>query len=573
MYKIILTFFLLFSFAFVNAQTASDYKAKAKKGDAEAQVKLGDCYFNGNGGVEKDFSEALKWYRKAAKQNNAEAQTNIGYCYAGGHGVEKSLEEAFKWYQMAAEQGHAVAQFNVGMYYYYGKGIPQNFTESFKWYRKAAEQGIAEAQNSLGVQYHNGEGVTKNYTEAARWFSESAKQGNEYAKNNLVLCYPKGYDIENDKSPQTVDWYRKAREEEDAESMYRLGMAYIFGKFVEKNPQEGFQWTYKSAEKGNTDAMLQLSTCYGSGIGVGQNMNASMEWNRKAAELGNVKAQYFLGYEYVLSNNYSAGAKWYQMAADKNDPDAQYGLAELYYKGKGVEKNRKKAIELYRKSAEQGNNDAKKFIEKFDEIQKVISNPDASSSNMALTGAWIADARDLVNEAMDGVDEATLAMEFNKTNVKLRYNVKKTFMSSGITLWTEIEMVANGTFVKSGNNLKISLNGRPNVKLLKCVGRYADMVRSAMESEFQQTDYTPAFKEILNSHLIVKHTKENLTIADDDFNVIEFTPTSVTNSKKTSADTNTNRNVSGNASNARRSSNAATTSGSRYQRKGGMIVY
>src|SRR6202142_3725880 len=64
-----------------------EYTANAEQGDAEAQFNLGFCYDDGRC-VEKDYGEAVKWYRKAAAQNFAPAQFNLGYCYANGQGVK-----------------------------------------------------------------------------------------------------------------------------------------------------------------------------------------------------------------------------------------------------------------------------------------------------------------------------------------------------------------------------------------------------------------------------------------------------------------------------------------------------
>ncbi len=47
-----------------------DVKAKAETGDSGSEYQLGLCYYKGDG-VEKDFSEAVKWYRKAAEQGFA----------------------------------------------------------------------------------------------------------------------------------------------------------------------------------------------------------------------------------------------------------------------------------------------------------------------------------------------------------------------------------------------------------------------------------------------------------------------------------------------------------------------
>ncbi|MBC8001374.1 MAG: sel1 repeat family protein, partial [Opitutaceae bacterium] len=64
------------------------YKAQAENGEAKAQSNLGVCYAKGEG-VEKDYREAVKWFRKAADQNFALAQFNLATCYETGQGVGK----------------------------------------------------------------------------------------------------------------------------------------------------------------------------------------------------------------------------------------------------------------------------------------------------------------------------------------------------------------------------------------------------------------------------------------------------------------------------------------------------
>ena len=57
---------------------------KAKAGDAEAQYKLGDCYYWGEEGVVEDKVEAVKWYRKAAEQGNVNAKKALEHISANG---------------------------------------------------------------------------------------------------------------------------------------------------------------------------------------------------------------------------------------------------------------------------------------------------------------------------------------------------------------------------------------------------------------------------------------------------------------------------------------------------------
>ena len=163
---------------------AYNYYKQAILGKAKAQNKLGVCYEEGEGGVTKDSSEAVKWYRKAAVQGYAEAEYNLGRNFRG--------TERVKWYRKAAEQGHAEAQDRLGSCYESGEGVTKSLTEAFKWHRKAAEQGDAWAQYELGRCYEKGKGVNKNINEAVKWYRKSAENGNTFALEILAnLGYSK----------------------------------------------------------------------------------------------------------------------------------------------------------------------------------------------------------------------------------------------------------------------------------------------------------------------------------------------------------------------------------------------
>ena len=157
---------------------------KAQKGDPNAQFKIAKIYDEGFE-VEKDYTEAVKWYRKAAEQGNDTAQCNLGVCYQYGQGVSKDLVEAVKWYRKAAEQGCDTAQCNLGVCYEYGQGVSKNLVEAVKWYRKAAEQGYDRAQHRLGRCYEYGLGMSTNYKEAVEWYKKAAEQGFSLAKERL----------------------------------------------------------------------------------------------------------------------------------------------------------------------------------------------------------------------------------------------------------------------------------------------------------------------------------------------------------------------------------------------------
>jgi Sel1 repeat len=112
----------------------------------------------------------------------ANAQCLLGNCYKDGCGVEKNETEAVKWFSMAAEQGQPHAEFSLGVAYFFGRGIQKNFSGALQWLHKAAEHGDDDAQFMLGVCYETGEGVVaQNYVEAYKWIKLAAAQRHEGA--------------------------------------------------------------------------------------------------------------------------------------------------------------------------------------------------------------------------------------------------------------------------------------------------------------------------------------------------------------------------------------------------------
>ncbi len=119
-------------------------RARALRGQAQAQFELGVCYRFGQG-VPKDEAEAVAWYLKAANQGHAKAQYNLAVCYDAGTGVSKDYAEAAAWYRRAAYQGHAKAAYNLGVDYKYGQGVDRDDAEAWAWFDLAARQGEGRA--------------------------------------------------------------------------------------------------------------------------------------------------------------------------------------------------------------------------------------------------------------------------------------------------------------------------------------------------------------------------------------------------------------------------------------------
>lgn len=293
----------------------------AERGDAEAQYRLGLCYFVGKDLVRNwDAKEGMMWLGKAAGQDHVGAQYLLGLCYGCGWGVVEDLAEAAKWYSKAAENGDVAAQCALGDCYYKGDGVVTDKTEAVKWYNKAAEQGDAKAQRKLGLCYSKGEGVMQNLEEAEKWWRKMIEQGDGCAKLNLGR-------------------YCNAADQGDAMAQYQLGKFYDGGEVVADKPFRqtadnlwlAAKWFHRAAEQGNAEAQYELGELYNDGfnlIGGTVNENEAVKWYRKAAEQGHAESQYKLGecyrYGWGLEKDEVEAMKWYRKAAEQGHEESAH---------------------------------------------------------------------------------------------------------------------------------------------------------------------------------------------------------------------------------------------------------
>ena len=121
----------------------------------------------------KNYIKALEWYQLSASEGNSEAQNKIGNLYYHGNGVKKDYKEAFRWYKLSAYQGNLNGQYNLASSYYWGEGVNQDYKKAFKWFLPSAKKGDKEAQFVMGYSYHYEEGVRTDYKKAYKWYKLS----------------------------------------------------------------------------------------------------------------------------------------------------------------------------------------------------------------------------------------------------------------------------------------------------------------------------------------------------------------------------------------------------------------
>ena len=378
------------------------YKA-AEGGHKVGQFNLGILYEFGNG-VTQNYNEAAKWYRKSAEQGYAHAQCSLGYCYEKGNGVSQNDAQAYYWYKKAAEQGFDTAQYNLGQCYRVARGTSKDITEAIKWYLKSAEQGYEDAKtrlselgitpitiassltsdqlNDKGVEYHN----NKNYSAAFQYYLKAIEKGNMYSQYNLGLLFQYGLGVAKDLD-EAVKMYKKSAEQGYADAQCNLGYCYENGNGVSQNDAQAYYWYKKAAEQGLDRAQYNLGQCYRVTRGVSKDITEAIKWYLKAADQGYENAKTRLselgitpikvdasltagqlndkGVEYHNNKNYSAAFQYYLKAIEKGNMYSQYNLGLLFQYGLGVTADTTEAVKWYRKSSNQGYEEAKKKIKEL----------------------------------------------------------------------------------------------------------------------------------------------------------------------------------------------------------------
>ena len=259
---------------------------------AEKMFEQGEDYFLGRNGKSKDYAKAVEWYNKSADQGNADAMIRLAECYEEGYGVDKSERKGVEYEKKAAALGNAKAQFWLGNTYTnesYG-GETRNYAEAVKWYRKSAEQGYAGGQYGLGNMYFVGTGVTKDYAEALKWYRKAAEQDYVFAQNQLGYMYNNGKGVSKDYA-EAVKWYRKSAEQGDTRGQNNLGYMYQYGYGVPQDYAEAVKWYRKAAEQGQAIGQFNLACMYENGYGVTKNLTEAKKWYEKAAAQGDEDAQ------------------------------------------------------------------------------------------------------------------------------------------------------------------------------------------------------------------------------------------------------------------------------------------
>ncbi len=185
---------------------------------------------------------------------------------------------------------------------YYGVGMGKKADEldrlskAIVQMQKLADHGCLRASAWLIPVYYNLSIDEKHYP--MRIQRKKFRDLSDKQMSTMLMAYnPYVYGLNGDilasgnSDPEEIAAeYEKGAEEDDAYSLYRLGMAYKEGVIKSRDLEKSLEYLRKSADKGYADAYWQLALAYKSGLGVSSDYNQYIHLLFQAIDAGSIEA-------------------------------------------------------------------------------------------------------------------------------------------------------------------------------------------------------------------------------------------------------------------------------------------
>ena len=272
--------------------------------------------------------------------------------------MERNLEEAKAWFEKAADVGHRDAQFVLGLIYRDGLGVKKALKDAEKWFKKAA--GPADQESDM----------------------KTPREGSlaERDERDLMGVYRTGR-VERERLLAEHEWYGKTAQQRHGEAQFILGEMHMDGLDETKSRETAMKRFMQATAQGHVDAQHRLGLAYwergGARIGgLAKPSPTPRRWSVSARPLSRVTGMptYRLGLAYWLRRGteqgiaeaeaYNKAVECFRKAAEQGHRDAHYRLGLAYWLRRGTEQgiaeaeSDAKAVECFRKAAKQGHADA-----------------------------------------------------------------------------------------------------------------------------------------------------------------------------------------------------------------------
>ena len=322
--------------------------------DQAARLMLALCYSEGFG-VKKDEGKSLKLIQEAAKSEDEIALLFLGAAMMD----DEESEEGMSYLEKSADKGCAVAQFQVACMY-----LEIDESKALEYFKKAASQSMTDEKTLVDYVPEINEAFENQELKIKLKSANATNYAVVYSQIMLGSAYKGGlFGVKQD-AAKAEEWYAKARkngwddstlkkaEKEDDDSNYRKGLAALDKKDYETAVKH---FTEGSVEE-DLNCRLMLGYCCDAGLGMKADTEKTLRILRPIADSGDESAMTFLALV-LIGLEQEDGMTVLKMAADKGSAAAQFMYGCLIGVDTKVADGEKKALEYFRKAADQSMTD------------------------------------------------------------------------------------------------------------------------------------------------------------------------------------------------------------------------
>ena len=278
------------------------YRAAAKSGHLETQLRLGQIYLHGEHLKKPRYQDARDYFFLAARQGSAEPQCELGWLYYQGRSVDENPAEAIRYLRLAADQGNVTAAGRLGWIHFQGrktfkwrvvrgrvketKNPVKNHRIAVSWLRRAAESGDVDSMHGLAICLLEGKGIKVQLAEGMRWLRAAAKHCVHSARLHLGLVLREGKHGELANGTESLKWLKRAAASNESDvflnALDKIWRMYFYGECVPKNYCVARLWLGKTLRHAaEEDALAAMVDIYEKGLGTKANPRKAEYWSKR----------------------------------------------------------------------------------------------------------------------------------------------------------------------------------------------------------------------------------------------------------------------------------------------------
>lgn len=144
--------------------------------------------------------------------------------------------------------------------------------------------------------------------------------------------------------------------------LYHQSLDFLLGRKVQQDEARAFALNAKAAAGGHHDAVLAMGWFYANGVGVEQNTQKAREWFRRSARQSEPKAMFSLGQIAYDTEDFPEALAWFTQAANAGHARSLYWIGKCYWRGQGVEQDKKQAKVYFQRAASRKVHEAQRVL-------------------------------------------------------------------------------------------------------------------------------------------------------------------------------------------------------------------